>query len=281
MVFGSVRLSVRLVRLSVRFCAALAVFGCKYKNAVVLYEEAATHYRYADAFNEAAKVYIKLASYHLKLGRKDEAASAYVDAAYLYKRIYDKDAAISCFDQAVDQFKEIGKIDMAAVYCGEIGELYDAKKDLDNSIVYFKKANDLSLTSSWYYMHKVAQLYAQLEQYPRAIQIYEHLAKQSFLNDYHFNDMHMKGYLLNAGLCHLYEFDAAVAIFKALKRYVAMDPTFLKTREHKILADLAAAVYEEHVQRFNDVVKQLKIDGMNRDDDWKITLLSRVKKNLI
>ncbi|KAI3840137.1 hypothetical protein MKX03_019369 [Papaver bracteatum] len=199
-----------------------------------------------NAWNKAAKVYLNLAGCHLKLGSKHEAALAYADAAYCCERICPKVAAISCYNQAVNMFKEIGRFDMAAIYCKEIGRVYEFEQELENSIVYLKKAADLFPTSANQYMHKVAQLYAQLEQYPRAIEIFEHLAKQS-LNDNRFKNR-VKGYLLNAGLCHLY----GVAIFKALERYEAMDPTFSKTREYKLLAHLAAAasVYEVDVQRF-------------------------------
>ncbi|MCL7028623.1 hypothetical protein MKW94_011205, partial [Papaver nudicaule] len=229
--------------------------------------------------DRAAAVYLKLAGCHLKLDSKHEAASAYVDAANSYKKISAKDA-ISCFDQAVNQFMEIGRFNMAARYCKEIGELYEVEQNFEQSIVYFERAADLFQseevsTSANQCKQKVAQFSAQLEQYPRAIEIYEDVAKQSLNNN--LLKYSVKGYLLNAGLCQLCKVDA-VAISNALERYEELDPSFSGTREYKFLADLAASVDEEDVQRFTDVVKEF--DSMTRLDAWKTTLLLRVKEKL-
>ncbi|KAI3840138.1 hypothetical protein MKX03_019370 [Papaver bracteatum] len=99
-----------------------AVSGSKYIEAADLYDRAACCYRSANAWNKAAKVYLKLAGCRLKLDSKHEAALAYADAANNYKMISPKDA-ISCFHQAVDQFKGIGRSDLAAIYCREIGRI--------------------------------------------------------------------------------------------------------------------------------------------------------------
>ncbi|RZC63183.1 hypothetical protein C5167_024933 [Papaver somniferum] len=256
-----------------------AVFGSKYEDAAEFYEKAANCYKIAKAWDKAAAVYLKLAGCHLKLDSKHEAASAYVDAANSYKKISAKDA-MSCFDQAVNQFMEIGRFNMAARYCKEIGELCEVEQDFEKSIAYFERAADLFQseevsTSANQCKQKVAQFSAQLEQYPRAIEIYEDVAKQSLNNN--LLKYSVKGYLLNAGLCHLCKVDV-VAITNALERYEEMDPTFSGTREYKFLADLAASVDEEDVQRFTDVVKEF--DSMTRLDAWKTTLLLRVKEKL-
>ncbi|KAI3987216.1 hypothetical protein MKX01_031700 [Papaver californicum] len=256
-----------------------AVFGSKYEDAAELFDKAANCYKISKAWDKAAAVYLKLAGCHLKLDSKHEAASAYVDAANSYKKISAKDA-ISCFDQAVNQFMEIGRFNMAARYCKEIGELYEVEQNFEKSIVYFERAADLFQseevnTSANQCKQKVAQFSAQLEQYPRAIEIYEDVAKQSLNNN--LLKYSVKGYLLNAGLCHLCKIDV-VAVSNALERYEEMDPTFSGTREYKFLADLAASVDEEDVQRFTDVVKEF--DSMTRLDAWKTTLLLRVKEKL-
>ncbi|MCL7022233.1 hypothetical protein MKW94_002264 [Papaver nudicaule] len=253
--------------------------GSKHEDAAELYDKAANCYKIAKAWDRAAAVYLKLAGCHLKLDSKHEAASAYVDAANSYKKISAKDA-ISCFDQAVNQFMEIGRFNMAARYCKEIGELYEVEQNFEQSIVYFERAADLFQseevsTSANQCKQKVAQFSAQLEQYPRAIEIYEDVAKQSLNNN--LLKYSVKGYLLNAGLCQLCKVDA-VAISNALERYEELDPSFSGTREYKFLADLAASVDEEDVQRFTDVVKEF--DSMTRLDAWKTTLLLRVKEKL-
>ncbi|RZC78177.1 hypothetical protein C5167_002399 [Papaver somniferum] len=193
----------------------------------------------------------------LWLDSKHEAASAYVDAANAYKKISPKDA-ISCLEQAVGQFMEIGRFNMAARYCKEIGELGEAQQNVDQAIAYFEHAADLFQseevnTSANQCKLKVAEFAAQQEQYPKAIEIYEEIARQSLNNN--LLKYSVKGYLLNAGLCQLCKDDD-------------LDPTFTGTRECKLLTDLAAAMDEEDIGKFTDA------------DAWKTTMLLRAKEAL-
>ncbi|KAF5207758.1 Alpha-soluble nsf attachment protein, partial [Thalictrum thalictroides] len=111
--------------------------------------------------------------------------------------------------------------------------------------------------------------------YPKAIEIYEEIARQSLNNN--LLKYSVKGYLLNAGLCQLCKVDV-IAITNSLEKYEDLDPTFSGTREYKFLADLAAAIDEEDVTKFTDVIKEF--DSMTKLDAWKITLLLRVKEAL-
>ncbi|KAK9127307.1 hypothetical protein Syun_016104 [Stephania yunnanensis] len=188
--------------------------------------------------------------------------------------------AISCLEQAVSYFMEIGRFNMAARYNKDIGELYEQEQNLEQSIVFFERSADLFQseevnTSANQCRQKVAQFSAQLEQYQKAIEIYEDVARQSLNNN--LLKYSVKGYLLNAGLCQLCKGDV-VAITNALDKYQELDPTFSGTREYKFLADLAASIEEEDVTKFTDVVKEF--DSMTRLDPWKTTLLLRVKEKL-
>ncbi|KAI3944536.1 hypothetical protein MKW92_049865 [Papaver armeniacum] len=267
-----------------------SIFGCiccsDYRHAAMLYGQAADCYKSSKSWDRAAKVYLKLAGCYLKWEDshwKNEAARAYVHAGDIYKKISAKDA-ISCFSQAVNQFLESSSFFMAGLNCEEIGKLYEVEQYIEKAIVYFERAADLYqskepfTSADWrkrcnQCKQKVAQFSAQLEQYPRAIAIYEDFAKQS-LNE-NLLKSSVTGYLLNAGLCQLCEADA---ISNALERYEELDPTFPRTREYKFLADLAASVGEEDVQKFTDVVK--KFDSLTKQDAWKTTLLMRIEEKL-
>ncbi|KAF9593610.1 hypothetical protein IFM89_024261 [Coptis chinensis] len=256
-----------------------ALFGSKYEDASELYEKSANCFKLAKSWDKAAAVYIKLANCHLKLDSKHEAASAYVDAANAYKKISPKEA-ITCLENAVNCFTEIGRLNMAARHAKEIGELYETEQDLLQAIAYLERAADLFsseevTTSANQCKQKVAQLAAQLEQYAKAVEIYEEIARHSLNNN--LLKYSVKGYLLNAGLCQLCKGDA-IAITNALEKYQDLDPTFSGTREYKFLADLAAAIDEENVTKFTDVVKEF--DTMTRLDAWKTTLLLRAKEAL-
>ncbi|KAJ9160411.1 hypothetical protein P3X46_025815 [Hevea brasiliensis] len=255
------------------------LFGSKFEDAADLFDKAANSFKLAKSWDKAGSTYVKLANCHLKLDSKHEAAQAYVDAAHCYKKTSTNEA-ISCLGQAVDLFCDIGRISMAARYYKEIGELYESEANFEKAIDFYEKAADFFqgeevTTSANQCKQKVAQFGAQLEQYQKAIEIYEEIARQSLGNN--LLKYGVKGHLLNAGICHLCKGDV-VAITNALERYQDLDPTFSGTREYKLLADIAAAIDEEDIAKFTDVVKEF--DSMTPLDSWKTTLLLRVKEKL-
>ncbi|KAE7996525.1 hypothetical protein FH972_001240 [Carpinus fangiana] len=255
------------------------LFGSKYEDAADLFDKAANSFKLGKSWEKAGATYIKLANCHLKLESKHEAAQAYVDAAHCYKKA-SVNEAISCLDQAVNLFCDIGRLSMAARYFKEIAELYESEHNIEQAIVYYEKSadffqNEEVTTSANQCKQKVAQFAAQVEQYPKSIEIYEEIARQSMNNN--LLKYGVKGHLLNAGICQLCKSDV-VAISNALERYQELDPTFSGTREYRFLADIAAAVDEEDVVKFTDVVKEF--DSMTPLDSWKTTLLLRVKEKL-
>uniref|UniRef100_A0A0C9S2T4 TSA: Wollemia nobilis Ref_Wollemi_Transcript_18615_1367 transcribed RNA sequence n=1 Tax=Wollemia nobilis TaxID=56998 RepID=A0A0C9S2T4_9CONI len=256
-----------------------SIFGSKYDDAAELYEKAANSYKLAKSWDKAASAYIKLSNCHLKLESKHEAASAYVDAANCYKKTNSQEA-MRCLNLAFNFFMEIGRLSIAARHCKEIGELNESDENFELAMEYFERAADLfqseeQTSAANTCQLKVAQFAAQLEQYPKAVQIFEDMARQSINNN--LLKYSVKSYLLNAGLCLICKGDT-VAINNALEKYQELDPTFSGTREFKFLADLASAMDEEDVVKFTDVVKEF--DSMTRLDQWKTTLLLRAKNAL-
>ncbi|KAK4277767.1 hypothetical protein QN277_015715 [Acacia crassicarpa] len=254
-------------------------FSSKHEDAADLFDKAANSFKLAKAWDKAGSTYIKLANCYFKVESKHEAAQAYVDAAHCYKKT-NINEAVSCLDKAVNIFCEIGRLSMAARYFKEIAELHESEQNIEQAIVYYEKAadffaNEEVTTSANQCRQKVAQFAAQLEQYQKAIDIYEDIARQSLNNN--LLKYGVKGHLLNAGICQLCKADD-VAITNALERYQELDPTFSGTREYRLLADIADSVEQEDVGKFTDVVKEF--DSMTPLDSWKTTLLLRVKEKL-
>ncbi|XP_059290872.1 alpha-soluble NSF attachment protein [Lycium barbarum] len=255
------------------------LFGSKYEDAADLFDKAGNCFKLAKSWDQAGATYVKLANCHIKLDSKHEAANAYADAAHCYKKSNTKEA-ISCLEQAVNMFLEIGRLNMSARYYKEIAELYEQEQNLEQAISYYEKAADLFssedvTTTANQCKQKVAQFSAQIEKYPRAIEIFEEIARHSVNNN--LLKYGVRGHLLNAGICQLCKGDV-VAINNALERYQELDPTFSGTRECKLLVDLAAAIDEEDVAKFTDAVKEY--DSMTQLDAWRTTLLLRVKETL-
>ncbi|OAE31480.1 hypothetical protein AXG93_3128s1170 [Marchantia polymorpha subsp. ruderalis] len=197
------------------------------------------------------------------LESKHEAATAFVDAANCYKKTQPQEA-IKALNTGVALYMEIGRLSMAAKYLKDIGDIYGKEEDAQKAMDYYEKAADLysgeeANSTGNQCRLKVAEYAAELEQYPKAIEIYEVVARQSL--DSNLLKYSVKGYLLNAGLCHLCGSDI-VAIHNALEKY----------------QDLAAAIDEEDVGKFTDVVKEF--DSMSRLDQWKTMLLLRAKNAL-
>ncbi|CAL5202994.1 unnamed protein product [Lathyrus oleraceus] len=255
------------------------LFSSKFEDAADLFDKAANSFKLAKSWDKAGSTYVKLANCHLKLESKHEASQAYVDAAHCYKKTNISEA-VSCLDHAVNLLCDIGRLSMAARYLKEIAELYESEQNIEQAVVYYEKSADFYqseevTTSANQCKQKVAQFAAQLEQYQKSIEIYEEIARQSLNNN--LLKYGVKGHLLNAGLCQLCKGDV-VAINNALEKYQELDPTFSGTREYRLLADVAAAVDEEDVGKFTDVVKEF--DSMTPLDSWKTTLLLRVKEKL-
>ncbi|KAI3757811.1 hypothetical protein L6452_05354 [Arctium lappa] len=255
------------------------IFGSKHEDAADLYEKAANFYKIGKSWDQAGAVYIKLADCYLKLDSKHEAANAYADAGHCYKKTNSTEC-ISCLEQALNLFMEIGRLSMSAKYCKEIAELYEQEQNLEQAMVYYDKASDLfqgeEVSSSANQCKlKIAQFAAEMEQYQKAIEIFEEIARHSVNNN--LLKYGVKGHLLNAGICQLCKGDV-VAITNALDKYQDLDPTFAGSREYRLLADLAASIDEEDVEKFTDAIKEF--DSITKLDAWKTTLLLRVKDML-
>jgi alpha-soluble NSF attachment protein len=214
-----------------------------------------------------------------QLDSKHEAASAYVDAANCYKKSQPQEA-VRMLNYAINMFEDIGRLSMAAKHYKDIADIYEKEENVQRAMEYYEKAAGLYSgegidSTANQCKIKVAQFAAQLEQYNKAIVIYEDVAKQSMSNN--LLKYSVKGYLLNAGLCQICGKDV-VAINNALEKYQELDPTFSSTREFKFLMDLASAIDEVDVVKFTDIVKEY--DSMSHIDQWKTTLLLRAKNAL-
>ncbi|KAK3150061.1 hypothetical protein QOZ80_3AG0227330 [Eleusine coracana subsp. coracana] len=254
-------------------------FGNKHEDAADLLDKAGNFFKLAKNWNRAAAVYKRVADCHLQGDNKHEAASAYVEAANCYKKFSPQDTA-EALNNAVNLFLETGRLNMAARYSKDIGEIYQQEQDLENAAVYLNRAADLfdsegqsSQANSM--TQKIAEIYAQLEKYQEATELFEELARKSCNNN--LLKYSVRGILLNAGICQLCRGDP-VAVNNSLERYQDIDPTFSGTHEYKLLVDLAASMDEGDVSKFTDAIKEF--DSMTRLDPWKTTLLLKAKNEL-
>lgn len=253
--------------------------GNKNEEAAELYAKAANSYKMAKKWREAGDCFCKCADLQ-KEGAKHEAATNYINGAGCYKKVW-AEGAISALSKAVDCYTDMGRFAMAAKQEQAIGEIYETELvDLPKACEAYTQAADWyqgeeSSSSANKALLKVAAFSAQLENYDRAIEIYEQVATQAIDNN--LLKWGAREYFLKAGLCQMATGDILTAR-RAADRYKEIFPSFQDTRESKFLEDLLTAVEEEDVEKFTNVVAEY--DSMTRLDAWYTTILLRIKKQL-
>lgn len=251
----------------------------KQDEALECYGRAANLFKMAKKWAQAGNTFITVAQHHAKLGNKHDAATNYVDAANCFKKADPKEA-VNCLDKAVDIYTDMGRFTIAAKHHQTIAEIFESDiADLDKAMTHFEKAADYfkgeeSNSSANKCMLKVAMYAAQLENYDRAIEIYEQVAASSLETS--LLKYSAKEYFFRASLCHLCV--DCLNAQHAVQRYEEQYPAFSDSREAKLVKALCAHVEELEVDGYTEEVK--KYDSISRLDSWYTTLLLRIKKNM-
>merc|ERR1711902_237867 len=223
----------------------------------------------------AGNTFITLAQHHSKMGSKHDAATNYIDAANCYKKSDPKEA-VSCLVKGIDIYTDMGRLQIAAKHHQTIAELYEGEiADLEKAMQHYEQAADFfkgeeSNSSANKCMLKVAQYAAQLEQYDKAIQIYESVAASALESS--LLKYSAKEYFFRACLCHL-----CVDVLNAqhaVQRYEEQYPAFADSREAKLIKMLCQLIEDRDVDGYTEEVK--KYDQISRLDSWYTTLLLRI-----
>jgi len=261
------------------FLSALFGGSSKTDEGLEMLARAANMFKMAKKWSQAGNTFSKIANHHVKEGAKHDAATNYVEAANCYKKTDPKEAADS-LQKAIDIYTDMGRFTIAAKHHQTVAELFESEAaDLDTAIQHYETAADYfkgeeSNSSATKCLVKVAQYAAQLENYDKAIQIYEQVAAaalQSNLLKYSAKD-----YFFRASLCHLCV--DSINAQHAVSKYEEQNPAWGDSREAKLVKTLCSEIEQQDVEAFTEAVKQY--DSISRLDAWYTTLLLRVKKNL-
>uniref|UniRef100_A0AAR2IU91 N-ethylmaleimide-sensitive factor attachment protein, alpha b n=1 Tax=Pygocentrus nattereri TaxID=42514 RepID=A0AAR2IU91_PYGNA len=212
--------------------------------------------------------------------KMEDACEMYGRAANMFKMAKNWSEAINCLNRAIEIYTDMGRFTIAAKHHITIAEIYETELvDIDKAIAHYEQAADYykgeeSTSSANKCLLKVASYAAQLEQYPKAIEIYEQVgthAMDSTLLKYSAKD-----YFFKAALCH-FCIDMLNAKL-ALQKYEEMFPAFSDSRECKLVKKLLDAYEEQNVDAYTDSVKEY--DTISRLDQWLTTMLLRIKKTI-
>ncbi|KAJ2786553.1 vesicular-fusion protein S17 [Coemansia interrupta] len=254
--------------------------GPKFDEAGDLFEQASNQFKIAKLMREAGDAMMKAAQMSLKLGERDDAAQRFVTASKCFKKSYPEQA-VEALAQAVALLTERGRFRMAATHQMEIARIYEedlsdvetAMKAYDKAAEWYSDEDSPAIANKC--LLKVATFAAQLENYDRAISIFETIAEGSLDNQ--LTKWSIKDYFLKAGLCRLAIPDD-IGAAEALERYRDMDPGFDKTRECKFLDEIIGDVKKGDIQSFTDHVASY--DQISQLDKWKTSLLLSIKNSI-
>jgi len=261
------------------FLGGLFGGASKQDEALECYGRAANLYKMAKKWSAAGQTFSTVAQHHSKLGNKHDAATNYVDAANCYKKSDPKEA-VSCLTKSIDIYTDMGRFTIAAKHHQTIAEIYESDiADLDKAINHYEKSADYfrgeeSNAAANKCMLKVAQYAAQLENYPRAIEIYEQVAASALESS--LLKYSAKEYFFRAALCHLCV--DSLNAQHAVQRYEEQYPAFADSREAKLVKALIHNVEDGDVDKYTEEIQNY--DSISRLDSWYTTLLLRVKKQI-
>uniref|UniRef100_UPI003AACCD20 N-ethylmaleimide-sensitive factor attachment protein, beta b isoform X3 n=1 Tax=Centroberyx gerrardi TaxID=166262 RepID=UPI003AACCD20 len=210
----------------------------------------------------------------------EEACEMYCRAANMFKMAKNWSEAIKCLNAAIDIYTDMGRFTIAAKHHISIAEIYESELvDIEKAIAHYEQAADYykgeeSNSSANKCLLKVGAYSAQLEQYQKAIEIYEQVGANTMDNP--LLKYSAKEYFFKASLCHFIvdELNAKIAV----EKYEEMFPAFSDSRECKLLKKLLEAHEEQNSEAFTDAVKEF--DSISRLDQWHTTLLLRIKKTI-
>uniref|UniRef100_A0A669DZ12 N-ethylmaleimide-sensitive factor attachment protein, alpha b n=1 Tax=Oreochromis niloticus TaxID=8128 RepID=A0A669DZ12_ORENI len=254
-----------------------ALFGgsSKLEEACDMLVRAANMYKMAKNWCAAGNAFSQAAHLHLQMQSKHDAATNFIDAGNAFKKA-DPQEAINCLNRAIEIYTDMGRFTIAAKHHISIAEIYETEL-VDVDKVGLKTVCSCLLFKSLLpnkCLLKVATYAAQLEQYQKAIEIYEQVgthAMDSTLLKYSAKDHFFKAALCHFCVDHL---NAKLAV----QKYEEMFPAFSDSRECKLLKKLLDAWEEQNVDAYTDAVKEF--DTISRLDQWLTTMLLRIKKTI-
>jgi len=228
----------------------------KFEAAGDLYVKAANCWKLAKKHVKAGEAYIKAAdNYANYSSSKYESAGNYVKAAASFKKDNPGGATIA-MGKAIHLYTEEGKFNMAAKYEKELAEMYEAELDTTNALKHYEIAaeyfeNENAPSAANQCLLKVAHFAATLQDFSRAVALFEQIASASVNNN--LLKWSAKEYFLKAGLCHLAQGDV-VAVKKALDRYSSLSQEFMGSREHNFLQQLTTAFEKYEIDALKKAV---------------------------
>eukprot|EP00005_Dracoamoeba_jomungandri_P006059 CAMPEP_0174261774 /NCGR_PEP_ID=MMETSP0439-20130205/12147_1 /TAXON_ID=0 /ORGANISM="Stereomyxa ramosa, Strain Chinc5" /LENGTH=184 /DNA_ID=CAMNT_0015346337 /DNA_START=368 /DNA_END=922 /DNA_ORIENTATION=+ len=169
---------------------------------------------------------------------------------------------------------------MAAKHEKEIAELFEKDGDIAGAMQHYERSADFwegenSKSAAKNCWLKVAAFSADMEDFERAIEIYERIGFESA--DGGLSQWSAKDYFLSAGLCRLATGDL-VGVQQALGKYKDALNSFPREKQCKFLEQLINALEQYDVEAYTEAVREY--DDIIRLNEWQTKILLRIKKSV-
>lgn len=248
------------------------------EEAIELYNRAGNMLKMEKEWDEAGGIFKKVGSLYqeLDIGRS-QSSEAFLNAAKCYMKVNPQEA-VNCLMKTIEVYTDLGKFSIAAKYHVMVAEIYENEQDIPKTIEHYSRAADYyqceeSSANASRCLLNVARYAAMLEQYQKAIEIYESVGQSSVDNK--LLKYGAKDHFLRAGLCHLCVDLINTQI--AIKKYEEICPQFADSRECKLLKDIMNKIEVQDSDGFEEVVREY--DSIYRLDQWFTKLLVKIRSH--
>ncbi|TFK57134.1 vesicular-fusion protein SEC17 [Heliocybe sulcata] len=252
----------------------------KWEEAGDLYQQAANAFKIDKLFKEAGDAHAREAECRENSKEGNEAANAWWNAAKAYKRV-NPELAIQALTQTITHLTQGGRFRQAAdrekeiaqIYLQELNDLRRACDSYERAAEWYQQEDATATANACF--KDAADLHADLEEYPAAIQRYEQVADHSLTSQ--LTKYSVKEYWLRSSLCALAMGDS-ISAKRNLGRYGQLDTTFMSTREARFINALIEAMDAGDEEAFTAAV--VDFDQVMRLDNWKTGILLKIKRKL-
>jgi len=254
----------------------------RFEDAAELYCQAAAQYKIAKNWKKAGIAYTNAAGMSEKAKDSFGVAENFKNAAMAYLKV-DSAEASKLFELTANMMIEQNRMSGAAKLFVKAGEICVEKQDLIGAIKMYQsaadcyEAEDMSASQNQMLI-LIAQFSGLVEDYEKAIQLFEKVAERSL--DHALLKWGVKEHYFKAMLCWMAwsasNLDQLEHAEIAFLRYKENYPALEGTRECKLVSESLLALNEGDLDKLQDAI--IEFDSIYKLDDWKATMMIRTKK---
>mmetsp|Transcript_14243 Transcript_14243/g.15698 ORF Transcript_14243/g.15698 Transcript_14243/m.15698 type:complete len:302 (-) Transcript_14243:270-1175(-) len=248
------------------------------EDAASLFEQAATNFKLAKEWDQAAQAYERAAECTMKAGNMDP--NFFIEAANCAKKVNNADS-IKYTERGIEGFIHQGRFNQAARSRKNIAQIYEQDRAFDLAGNHYKIASEhfAMEANSESDQNQCLMKWAELSTYDETndlvepIKVYEEIGEKALTNNLLKHGA--AGHFHKACLLNLANNDI-VGAREASERYCDLDPNYASGRSYKLTEAVFKAIDDNKVESFQDTLFDYnKITPLSK---WEETMFLRIKK---